>query len=64
MFNQEFNCQNIFKRELIKIINSFPHTKQESIKTTDANEGSIKIERKVLKPKAGGQEFQAILALF
>ena len=66
MFNQEFDCQNIFKRESSKIANTyfFPsknqarlsifllHTKQESSKTTVAHEGSIKIETRGLTPKS------------
>ena len=62
MSNQEFNSQNIFKRESSKIVdtylfpskivNFFLHTKQESSKTTVANEGSIKIDRRVLTPKS------------
>ena len=51
MFNQNIN-QNIFKRESSKINNFFLHTKQESSKTTFANEGSIKIETRVVTPKS------------
>jgi hypothetical protein len=48
------DCQYIFlsKQESSKIVNFFLHTKQESIKTTVANESSIKIKPRVLTPKS------------
>ena len=48
------DCQYLFlsKQESSKIVNLFLHTKQESSKTTIANEGSIKIETRILIPKS------------
>jgi hypothetical protein len=48
--NQDFKYLFLTKQESSKIFKIFLHIKQESSKTTDAREGSIKINTRVLTP--------------